>query len=266
MRRRAAGLTLLSALVIGGFMESPASAGGNFINFNRDYLVPGKSVVATNAFAARSDVVHGPYYAYLLPEVEGWDPSLRVYRESIVLGRVRIAVERDGGESQGAAKLKAKFEIPHVSPGEYLVGFCNLPCTHSLDLDIQPTAVQVVRSPLKAHLLEKINDARAYASRVESRIGTDQWRGDRKLRGQIQATQDHISRNVGELEQSIAGIRQTTENKPGWSAVIALVLVGMAMSAITTLLFSRRRRKAVGSPDPFDRLLEESERELAGRV
>lgn len=269
MRRQAPGLALLSALVVGGFMATPASAGGgNFIEFEPDHFAPGMKVVAKNRYFTRSDVGHGPYYGYLLKEVRNWNPSMEDYREGIVLGRVEILWPQPGweGSMKNNPKLTFSFDVPEIPSGDYLVSLCNSPCTHPLDTDINPTGVQILKSPLEARLLERMDDLMRSSYRYQSSQSQARAREDRKLSRRIQAVRTDATHDAERLEQKLASALRGAEDKPGWSGVIALVVGGMAMSAITTLLLSRRKRKEVGSPDPFDRLLEESERELAGRV
>lgn len=137
MRRR-----LVVVLLLFGLIEMAtgiAVAGGAVWHFNGEHQ-PGDIAVSVTSVAWDHDSrlgtpAEGPYLVYLVPEAGGTEALPYVPAEGMLVGVVEIAFgpyQAEDGEWYGPHHAIARFEIPDVPPGSYLISHCNDPCTNTL--------------------------------------------------------------------------------------------------------------------------------------
>jgi hypothetical protein len=137
MRRR-----LVLGLLLFGLIEMAtgiAVAGGAVWHFDGEHQ-PGDIAVSVTSVAWDHDSglgtpAEGPYLIYLVPEAGGTEASPDVPAEGMLVGIVEIVFgpyQAEDGEWYGPHHAIARFEIPTVPPGSYLISHCNDPCTNTL--------------------------------------------------------------------------------------------------------------------------------------
>lgn len=264
MRRKALGLTLLSALIVGGLMGSPAPAKGDPFEFDRNYFFAGAEVKMRSEEVTGAVLQQGPLYLYLLEKNRDWVFSEQDFQEGIVLGKAQTTPPDGFPIDLGKIyELTLSFEVPDVPVGEYAASVCELPCTKPLYGWAIATPVRVVGSRLEARLLERMEALNRSSYRFQYRQHVVRAQEDRKLSRRIHAVRTEASRDARRLQESLGAARRAAEDEPGWPGIIALVFGAVVMSTVMTLLLTRRRREAQLST-PVERIIEESE--SAGRV
>ena len=137
MRRR-----LVIGLLLLGLIETAtgiAVAGGAVWHFDGEHQ-PGDIAVSVTSVAWDHDSelgtpAEGPYLIYLVPEAAGTEAWPDGPAEGMLVGVVEIAFgpfQAEDGEWYGPHHAIARFEIPDVAPGSYLISHCNDPCTNTL--------------------------------------------------------------------------------------------------------------------------------------
>lgn len=251
-------LTICTVMVLGPV--EAVWAGGNWIDFNRRYLVAGKKIVGKNRYFDRQDATRGPYYAYLLPETRDWTTPLRMYRDAHVLGRVDIEWLDTNTQWKGSMRNNPKLTftgtVPEVQPGGYLVGICNMPCTDRLS-GIGPTGVSVVSTAVEARLRGKIDRLQFDLDMLQQRARRARLRESRELAREIETVESEAAARIATLEGRISSLRRSVaeQAKTPWRDFL---LTGLAVTALVLavagLSRGHHRRKTSLSVD-WDQLL-----------
>ena len=132
---------LLTALVAG---VSPAGAGGGRLSPVQESYEPGDvaTMVGYTGGPALAALPTVPVYAYLRPGSEGGDPE--PLDTDVPLGR--LVLEETSHRGFLALRASITFEVPEdLDAGEYVVWFCDDPCTRAPvgDLVASPLAIGV---------------------------------------------------------------------------------------------------------------------------
>ncbi|HSJ50681.1 MAG TPA: hypothetical protein VLA90_05275 [Actinomycetota bacterium] len=114
------------------------------------------------------------YYAYLLTDSRG-ESFAMIDPPSIPTGAIRLGtvsvsgpVTDGDGYPYGVATLT--FTVPDVPSGDYSVGFCDDPCTHSTIGWLAWGRVRIVHTPFEGQLLERLDRVAARSSRFEFQL------------------------------------------------------------------------------------------------
>jgi hypothetical protein len=197
--RRLVRIAVAFAIVGVLFAPTPAAAGGgNWIDFDDTYNVPGSEVTVSAPFwtkTPRDLRAHAPYYVYLersevpaygwfLPKVD----SAGVHR----LAKVELwwpgAPDNTG---QHTGHMRATFTLPELAPGRYLMSICNLDCSHTPGGQIGGPDVTggfwVVTSPAEARARESLD---ALKQRFATFRGNEERRDRRALKTYLAQIKD----------------------------------------------------------------------------
>jgi hypothetical protein len=231
---------LVGATVFG--LAPNATAGGNWIEINDSHVSPGETVVA-DALAYVRDRLKakrsGPYFAYLAPETYGWTLPHVHHARTIKLGKVSI--------NWATMDASFRFKMPAVSPGEYLIAFCDRGCTHNFG-DVDPTGgIQVFATSLEARVMQRINrlDAalfnRKYAERRARKwLQRKSAEGFEEVAGDMRA----LSERVQTLRQTVGAVQAGARPRlPSWVPIGAAALAaaaGFGMGRARTERLARR--------------------------
>ena len=257
-------VSVLIALTI--WVTAPlAAAGGNWIEFEDVYNVPGSEVTIKGSFSTRNEVkdrarapyfvymehVAGPQYGWEGPDVS--DPD--VYR----VGEVEVLWPSDGHEFNDGLPnnphLTATFELPAVPLGRYLMSICDIDCDYSPGGrwgNVDTTGFfWVVESQAEA-------DARERADELKQRLQVAKYeeaREDRKADKAFAAELDEQARRKDRARSDLAAaqrrLRTVAEQASSSRLQRDLALVGLSVIAILAGLLltgvaSRSRRRALG--------------------
>ena len=167
MRRR-----LVVGLLLFGLLEMAtgiAVAGGAVWHFDGEHQ-PGDIAVSVTSVAWDHDSglgtpAEGPYLLYLVPQAVGSEEWPDGPAEGMLVGIVEIAFgpfQAEDGEWYGPHHAIARFEIPDVPPGSYLISHCNDPCINTLGDITGGWGLQIVagsrgRSP--AEIADEVRDS-----------------------------------------------------------------------------------------------------------
>ena len=263
--RRAVVIFLAACTVMALGPLEVASAGGNWIQFNRDYLVAGKQVRGHNRYFDRQDVGQGPYYAYLLPQTKDWSTPLRLYRGAHVLGRVQIEWPGPNTHWKGSMRKNPKLTfsgtVPEVAAGNYLVSICDMPCTDRL-AEIEPTGVRVVESGVEARLLAEVDRLQYELDLFQQATRRARVRVGRVLARDLESAESEMRDRFETLEGRISSLRPSAADQreaPAGDASLLAAVAGIVLAlAVAAWLADRRRRRSGGGVD-WDRLLADQE-------
>ena len=248
MRSRAALLLFVLATI--ELSALPASAGGgNWIEFRNDqvlssYLVPGSPRVAyATAYAKDPQKVkeRGPYYAWLSRETYGWTLPLSDRPGTVRLGRLSIDWDR--------MKASISFTVPEMSPGEYLIAFCNSDCSQTFG-DVDPTGgIKVFATALEARLTKRVD-------RLDSVVDSQRYavrRANRRLERRLGHDMDGVGAEVATLDERLGNLSTTIDDVrkgsrpqlPWWSIIATAILAAAAGFGIGRAHTEFRRHRAV---------------------
>jgi hypothetical protein len=248
MKSRIALLLFVHATIV--LSPLPASAGGgNWIEIRRDerlnsYLVPGSPRVA-HATAYAKDPLRveerGPYFAWLSPVTYGWSLPRVDDPRTIRLGRLSIDWDR--------MKASVSFVVPQVSPGEYVIAFCDSDCSHTFG-DVDTTGgIQVFATALEARLTRRLDklDASAESGRYAARLA------NRRLERRVNREIDDVGAEVttlndrlSSLSTAVDGLRESARPQiPPWSLAAAVGLAAAAGFGIGRARTEYARRRAM---------------------
>jgi hypothetical protein len=247
----------------------PASAGGwwSYIELNNRYLAPGTMVhsVGTRIFFDSVREAHearrgGSYYAYLIEDFDyhvvteaqsKMDPSPRWWRigdaAAMRVGRVSL-----GGWDANLATATARFVAPDVTPGPYVLMFCDAGCKRPL-ADLVPRKVRVVADPLTARIVGTLE-------RVQNRTALQYQRllyRERHLAARTGAALGRMQARIGALEGGLerALIHPAGPNEPSgspWWGPVGWYLAGAMTVTLAALVLRRRPRRPSALPERWN--------------
>lgn len=260
---------LLGVVLLSFAPATAAVSGGfDFLNFEREYYVPGEVARGTTEFWVEVATVEKrePYYTYLLPDRMTFEPPV-IPEAAILLGALTIDLLPEGEANPARASIE--FTVPDVSPGGYQVVLCNRPCRDDSVGALFGGSIHVAASAEEARLL---NFGAKLERRIQRRLFDHLegiWTDTGSLREQmdgldarvsgiaIQARrgesvdEDLLSRMDRTETQLVAMERQITDlaNRPGWPSrplhwvILAsgwLAALAVASSWVRSALRARR--------------------------
>jgi len=269
-------LTLWVLLSVVVLPPGTASAGGNWIEWDDRYHVPGDTVVARNIFypgrsanARQKIEAAGPYFAYLGAETSGWGLPDPADESTIRLGRIELIWPGKDSPFKGHMRFnpraRIRFTVPDVPEGRYVVAFCNQACTHRLADNVDATGgFTVVPTAIEARLRPRIDRLRADLYEHRREAGGKRNRLERKLlaanaRGrEMGETLGALGSETRSLRAELAGVRSELRARPTVSQLVVAAALVFAVVVIATVLtnrgyslfgLTRRRRRASSLPD-----------------
>jgi hypothetical protein len=263
MRGRWLGMGMIVAATVAG---GPATAGGSWFTPEDPYQGIGDSVLIRETFgsgAYQGRVSDGPYYAYLIGANQRFDRPGPVPPSAVPLGPIIIR-PASGNYCCWVASLR--FTVPHVSTGQYVVTFCNDPCTVDGLGDLEGTSFWIGETADDARVAARLHEltlkrdvARRQISRLEERLTDEHASGD-ALRAHVQELEAHITRLQAALATERAEAAPAEERPvPPWAVVI-----GMTVLLLGAWLRKRLGRQAVPDVVP-DELVREVEAQVPSR-
>lgn len=286
--RRAVLVLLASTVAV--LVATPASAGGNWLNFREEpgsaaapdgapdgdrslgiwaIVSVGQRIVAVGTTWPRSEhrierLERETFHAWLVRADEvtiGSDGGLPA--EAIPLAPFTLRWDR-----YGTAVARAHFSVPDVPPGEYSVLVCQSPCTLIGFGDWLSGWLRIVRTPAEARLLSRARTQREEIMTLSSRVRglqttveeleSDLRRATAQLREASRISRESlVTPSVPAPVQTVSPVRET--DVTWWIAGLA-ALIGLALGLVGT----RRRRAAFVVPDTVPDDLVERERAARG--
>lgn len=258
--------TITLAISLSLIWLAPAAAGGgNWIEFEDAYNVPGSEITIEAVFSTRNEgrtrarapyyvylqLVKGPEYGWELPEVD----APNVYR----VGTVEILWPEDGHEfTDGLSMnphLRSTFTLPELPVGRYLMSICDATCSDTPGGrwgGVDTTGFfHVVGTAGEAEARQRLLDVRErfsvyrYRDQRNDEKASREFAADLKAQarreGRLVADLDAARRNVTRLEGHLNDARR--DRNVALAAVAALLAIGLAI-VIRGALRSRRRARA----------------------
>jgi hypothetical protein len=248
--------TIVAATLLAG---APARAGGSWFAPDDPYQGIGDSVLIRETFgsgAYQGRVSDGPFYAYLIRANQRFDRPGPVPPSAVPLGPITIR-HATGNYCCWVASLR--FTVPNVPKGQYVVTYCNDPCTVEGVGDLEGTSFWIGETADDARIAARLHEltmkrevARRQISRLEEKLA-DMRTSDEAGRAQVQELQARI----GNLEAALAAERAEAtppEERPvpPWAVVIG----------VTVLLLGAWLRKRLGRQAVPDVVPDELVREV----
>lgn len=125
-----------------------ARAGGARLAPVAERYEPGEvaTVVGYTGGPVMPVVPRGPFYAYLRPLEEGWEPG--VLDADVALGP--LVLEETGRGGYLALRVSITFEVPEdLGAGEHLLWYCDDPCTRAQIGDLIPSPLSIGVDPVR---------------------------------------------------------------------------------------------------------------------
>lgn len=191
------GRTRFVAMVVGGLLLLPATAGANGGAFfevrgpgasgsGGTHFLPGGPATASTYVSIpstkRSLLDRGPFHGYLLPEGDALREGRPVPADAVRLGT--FVIERDRGST---FVLELEFTVPDVPSGIYSIAMCNDPCTLSGLREPLAGTISIVETAREGDLLTQ-----------QYRLETTIWR----LRRDVRRAERRLEETTAQLAQS----------------------------------------------------------------
>ena len=261
---------LIAALTLS--MAPAAAGGGNWINFEDKYNLPGSEIYVSAAFyeAAGKTTTTEPLYLYAT-HVQSWserwtlpdvsDPD--VYR----IGQMQLDRFDTPGPYGFAATVSGTFAVPDLPRGRYLLSVCDITCAHDVGAISTTGDWWIVDSAGEARSREQLDAVRnrfvqyRYRDERQDRRAYKEFIADLKEQAR---GEDRLLTSLDDTRTQLAAARAKTQDalSERTVALIALAVVALLsfLTAIGAVLRSRRRARArrrsatvvadSGSPSP----------------
>jgi hypothetical protein len=254
---------LAAATVMAG---GPATAGGSWFTPEDPYQGIGATILIRETFgsgAYEGSVSDGPYFAYLIGANQRFDRPGAVPPAAVPLGPITIR-PATGNYCCWIASLR--FTVPQVPTGQYLVTYCNDPCTVDGLGDLEGTSFWIGETADDARISARLHEldlkreaARRQISRLEEKLTDERVSGD-ELRAHVQEMEVRLKRLRTALAAERADAVPTQERPvPPWA-----VMMGVLVLLLGTGLRRRLGRLAVPDVVP-DELIREVEAQVPSR-
>ena len=263
---RRTGRWLVTALLLWTSLAAPgpaaASGGGSWIPLRGSVLATGESFrtqAAEVLFESRRDAARAHagidvFYAYLVPD-DRWlideEPSNGWVPPAVAIRAGTVEIERRPGNW---ARIRVRFEVPPVEPGEYSVMLCTEGCLEPLGA-ISPSSVTVTDDLVVARTARELDRLQRAVGSAVRRIGRRVKAVERDATSSTEAEADLI-RTVVDLSSQMVALERRAEaaeerlkELEGAAPALAWLVVGAAGAALLILL-PRRRRPRERPPTP----------------
>jgi hypothetical protein len=225
--------TIAAVTVVAG---SPATAGGSWFTPKDPYQGIGATILIRETFgsgAYEGRVSEGPYYAYLIGANQRFDRPGPVPPSAVPLGPITI---RPATGNYCCWVASIRFTVPNVSTGEYVVTYCNDPCTVDGLGDLEGTSFWIGETADDARVAARLHEltlkrevARRQISRLEEKLTDEHASGD-ELRAHVQELQARIEHLRTALAAERADAAPADERPvPPWAVVAGVMVLLLAV-------------------------------------
>lgn len=190
------GIGLLMAGIFLGGWGAPARAGGNWIEWEREFYAPGETVIGRLGGIFPALAPEQSFFAYLSDNADNWRYEPPLPDDAVLLSEV---------EPTGAHTARMEFTLPDVAPGQYYVHTCNDPCTRAVGVDV--TWINVVRTPVEASTRERLETIKFRLGALKNRFSQVKRTG--------QANDDSIvelRQSVKDLDRQVSHLQTVVEH------------------------------------------------------
>lgn len=228
------GISLLMAGIFLGGWLTPARAGGNWIEWDREFYAPGETVVGRLESLYPPPPPEQTFFAYLRADSDRWRDGPPVPPDTLFLGEIELI---------GEQTARLVFVMPDVPPGRYDVYTCNDPCTRSVGVDL--SWINVVRTPVEASTRERLVALRMRVGIVKHRISRVSRSGQANDDSILELRQDikGLAREVSHLKSAVEDLQDRETAPPAAEkndlSAPLMIVVAAALGGIVVV---RRRR------------------------